>query len=227
MTTSLTTPPTILQPAAQLVAMLQADPGRRVVVGIVGLPGSGKSTIAAQLAAQVNAHTGPGTVQALGMDGFHLSRAALAQMPDPAAALARRGAPWTFDPAGLAARITALRTASLQPGAAPVLWPEFEHSLGDPQQDAVAIGPSTRLVLVEGLYLLHREHGWNLDGLLDVCWYLDVPMALAMQRLVARHQAAWGFTVAQAEARLALNDRLNADTVALTRDQADGLLLNL
>ncbi|WP_295951630.1 nucleoside/nucleotide kinase family protein [Rhodoferax sp.] len=221
------TSPTITQPAAQLLALLQAHPHRRILVGIVGLPGSGKSTIAAQLATEVNAQAGAGTVQALGMDGFHLSRAALAQMPDPAAALARRGAPWTFDPASLAARISALRQASLQLGAAPVLWPEFEHSVGDPQEDAVAIGPATRLVLVEGLYLLHRDHGWNLDGLLDACWYLDVPMEVAMQRLVARHQAAWGFTVAQAEARLVLNDRLNADTVALTRGRADGLLPNV
>ena len=217
---------TILQPAAQLLALLQAQPTRRTIIGIVGLPGSGKSTIAAQLADQVNAQAGPGTVQALGMDGFHLPRAALAQMPDPAAALARRGSPWTFDPAGLADRIRALRSASLAPGAAPVLWPGFDHGVGDPQEDAVAVGPATRLVLVEGLYLLHQGHGWNLDGLLDACWYLDVPMEVAMQRLVARHQAAWGFTVAQAEARLALNDRLNADTVAQTRERADGLLPN-
>nr|WP_315240370.1 nucleoside/nucleotide kinase family protein [uncultured Albidiferax sp.] len=220
------TVPTISQPTAELLALLKAHPTRRTIVGIVGLPGSGKSTIAHQLAAEVNAQAGPGTVQALGMDGFHLSRAALAQMPDPAAALARRGSPWTFDPAGLADRIAALRNASLESGAAPVLWPAFDHSEGDPQEDAVTIGPATRLVLVEGLYLLHREHGWNLHGLLDACWYLDVPMEVAMQRLVARHQAAWGFTVAQAEARLALNDRLNADTVALTRERADGWLPN-
>lgn len=220
------TVPTILQPVAQLLALLQAQPTRRTIIGIVGLPGSGKSTIAAQLADQVNAQAGPGTVQALGMDGFHLPRAALAQMTDPAAALARRGSPWTFDPAGLAMRIRALRSASLAPGAAPVLWPGFDHGVGDPQEDAVEVGPATRLVLVEGLYLLHQGHGWNLDGLLDACWYLDVPMEVAMQRLVARHQAAWGFTVAQAEARLALNDRLNADTVAQTRERADGLLPN-
>lgn len=221
------TVPTIHQPAAQLLALLQARPTRRTIVGIVGLPGSGKSTIASQLAAEVNAQTGPDTVQALGMDGFHLNRAALAQMPDPVVALARRGSPWTFDPAGLAQRITALRNAPLEPGATPVLWPAFEHGVGDPQEDAVSIGPATRLVLVEGLYLLHQDHGWNLDGLLDACWYLDVPMDVAMQRLVARHQAAWGFTVAQAEARLALNDRLNADTVASTRGRADGLLPNV
>ncbi len=219
--------PTLTDPSAQLRAWLHAHPTRRTVVGIVGLPGSGKSTIAGQLADAVNAQLGPDTVLALGMDGFHLSRAALAQLPDPAAALARRGSPWTFDPAGLATRIAALRHAPLEPGAAPVRWPAFDHAVGDPQEDAVAVGPATRLVLVEGLYLLHRDHGWNLHGLLDTCWYLDVPMAVAMQRLVARHQAAWGLTVAEAEARVAQNDGLNAATVALTRDRADGLLPNV
>jgi len=117
-----------------------------------------------------------------------------------------------------------LRAAPLTAGTPPVPWPEFEHSIGDPVEDAVWVPPSTRLVLVEGLYLLHREHSWNLDGLLDICWYLDVPMDVALQRLVARHQAAWGFSVAQAQARVAQNDQLNADIVLHSRARADGLL---
>ena len=214
----------ITQPVQQLLDLLHSHPQRRTVVGLVGLPGSGKSTIATQLADAVNAQAGPGSMLALGMDGFHLPRAALAQMPDPAAALARRGSPWTFDAAGLATRIRALRDAPLTAGAASVPWPEFEHSVGDPVENAVWVPPSTRLVLVEGLYLLHREHGWNLDGLFDTCWYLDVPMEVALQRLVARHQAAWGFSLAQAQHRVAQNDQLNADTVLHSRERADGLV---
>ncbi|WP_394789982.1 hypothetical protein [Rhodoferax sp.] len=217
-------PSFISDPAQRLVELLQARPTQRTIVGLVGLPGSGKSTIATQLANAVNAQLGAGSMLALGMDGFHLSRAVLAQMPDPAAALARRGAPWTFDAAGLAQRLRELRAAPLTAGAPAVPWPEFEHSAGDPVENAVWVPPSTRLVLVEGLYLLHREHGWNLDGLFDTCWYLDVPMDVALQRLVARHQAAWGFSVAQAEARVALNDQLNAETVLHSRERADGLV---
>jgi len=224
--TSTTTPsPSI--PAAhvqRLLDLLQAHPARRTVVGLVGLPGSGKSTVAALLAQAVNAQAGPGTMLALGMDGFHLSRAQLARMDDPAAALARRGAPWTFDPAGLAARLRQLRAAPLAAQGTAVLWPGFEHSVGDPVADAVAVPASTRLVLVEGLYLLHRAHGWNLDGLLDTCWYLDVPPDVAMPRLLARHQAAWGISLAEAQARVAANDQLNADTVLRSRGLADGLL---
>jgi pantothenate kinase len=217
------TPPSLTDPVAQLLQMLRTPGPRRRIVGLVGLPGSGKSTLADKLVAAVNAEAGAGTAVVLGMDGFHLSRATLARMPDPDAALARRGSPWTFDPAGLADRLRAVRSAAAD--AAPVSWPGFEHSVGDPVENAVSIVPAVRLVVVEGLYLLHRDHGWNLEGLLDTCWYLDVPMELALQRLVARHQAAWGFSIAQAQARVAMNDQLNADIVLQTRARADALVV--
>ncbi len=218
------TPPVLSNPVQELLQLLSAQGTGRCIVGLVGLPGSGKSTLAEKLVAAVNAERGEGTAVALGMDGFHLSRAALAQMPDPAAALLRRGAPWTFDPAGLALRLQALRNAPTHAGAAPVSWPGFEHGVGDPVDNAVAIGPAVRLVLVEGLYLLHRDHGWNLDGLLDTCWYLDVPMDVARQRLVARHRAVWGLSQAEAEARVAQNDQLNADIVLQSRARAQAVL---
>ena len=107
------------------------------------------------------------------------------------------------------------------------MWPGFEHGVGDPVEDAVTIAPSTRLVLLEGLYLLHRADGWNLAGLLDACWYLDVPMDVAMQRLIARHRATWSLTQAEAEARLAVNDRLNAEIVLQSRERADRLVAGL
>ncbi|MFM2275120.1 MAG: hypothetical protein RL211_992 [Pseudomonadota bacterium] len=161
---------------------------------------------------------------ALGMDGFHLTREALDQFADPAAALRRRGSPWTFDPAALAARLKVLQEVSPGTDKPPVMWPAFEHGVGDPVEDALAITPMIRLVLLEGLYLLHRADGWNLAGLLDECWYLDVPMDVAMQRLTARHRATWNLTQAEAQARIAVNDRLNADIVLHSRQRADWLV---
>jgi pantothenate kinase len=189
----------------------------RIVIGVVGLPGSGKSTLAAKLVDAVNERANATLAVALSMDGFHLTKAALAQFADPAAALARRGSPWTFDPAGLADKLQQLRNNP----AESTTWPDFQHGVGDPVADAISIIPDAKLIIVEGLYLLHREHGWNLSGLLDECWYLDTPMDVAMERLVNRHMASWGFSREQALDRLAMNDRLNAHIVLQSRERAD------
>lgn len=214
-------PPLLQDPVGHLAGLLRQAPHRRWVVGIVGLPGGGKSTIAQALAAAVDRTMGAPVAMALGMDGFHLTRVQLRGFPDPAEALARRGAPWTFDPQALAQHLAALRAASLAADAAPLAWPAFEHGVGDPVADAIAVPPTVRLVLLEGLYLLHDDHGWDLRSGMDACWFLDVTMDLAMERLAARHQTAWGITRDEAMARIARNDRLNAETVWRSRGQAD------
>ena len=213
-------PALLADPAGRILDWLNTHLTGRWVLGLVGLPGSGKSTLAAQLEHEVNTRAGAPVMQALGMDGFHWSRATLATFPDPAAALARRGAPWTFDAAGLASRVRALRNAAGMQPVPVVAWPGFEHGVGDPVPDAIPVPGAARVLLVEGLYLLHQDHGWQLDGLLDECWYLDVDLDTAMERLVARHQASWALTRAQAEARLARNDRENAGIVLTTRPRA-------
>ena len=191
----------------------------RVLIALAGLPGSGKSTLAGRLVEQVNAQAGPGAMAALGMDGFHLSRAQLRQMPNPDEAFARRGSPWTFDAAALAARLREVRAAA---GHHAVTWPEFRHEVGDPVEGAFAVGPSTRLILVEGLYLCHQADGWEeVSRLFDARWYLDTPLDLSLSRLADRHQAAWGLTRDEAERRIAANDRLNAEIVSHSRAFAD------
>jgi pantothenate kinase len=199
--------------------MKEVDPSKRLVIGLVGLPGSGKSTLAAKIVDEVNVRTNATRAVALSMDGFHLTKSALAQFADPAAALQRRGSPWTFDPVGLANKLLLLRKNTDES----TTWPDFQHGVGDPVADAIVISPNTKLIIVEGLYLLHRDHGWNLAGLLDECWYLDTSMDVAMERLVKRHMAAWGFSREQALDRLAMNDRLNADIVLQSRERADYL----
>jgi pantothenate kinase len=208
-------------PISQLFALLDTDTPRRLI-GLVGIPGSGKSTLAATMAKKVNANNPPDTMLALSMDGFHLTRAQLDQLPDPKAAHDRRGAPWTFDPKALASRLHALREAA---GIAPVTWPDFQHDIGDPVEGKFVVPPTTRLVLVEGLYLLHQDDGWaDVRDSFDECWYLNTPMDVAMERLVARHMSAWHWSREAAENRVAANDRLNAELVLQSRFRADFLL---
>lgn len=210
--------PVLEWPTQRLLSLL-GDAAPRRLIALAGVPGSGKTTLAARLAREVNALAGPNTLLALGMDGFHLTRAELSRLPNPTEAFARRGAPWTFNPDALADRLQTLRRAA---GQAPVMWPDFQHEVGDPVECAFIVPPQTRLVLIEGLYLLLETDGWQaVSQAFDERWFLDVPLEIALERLAARHMAAWGLTRAEAEQRIAANDRLNAETVLASRDRAD------
>ena len=214
-------PPVLVQPIDYLATLMQR-PSTRLLIGLVGVPGAGKTTLAAQWTSDLNHEHGAGTAVALGMDGFHLTKAQLAQFPDPVAAFARRGAPWTFDAAGFVSALQRVRQAA---GVAHVGWPGFEHSIGDPIADEALVPMATKLVIVEGLYLLHDADGWeHVRGQLDECWYLDTPLPVAMDRLAQRHMQAWGFTRQQADARIATNDGLNAQLVADSAARADALI---
>ena len=214
--------PILEQPVQRLLPRLELG-APRWIIGMAGLPGSGKSTLATRLAHEVNACTAPDTLIALGMDGFHLTKAELNQFANPAAAFARRGAPWTFDTGAFLNRLQMLREAA---GHATVTWPDFQHEVGDPVKEAHSIPPTTRLIIVEGLYLLHRADGWEaISQFFDERWYLDTPLKTALERLTQRHMKAWGLTRDEAEARIAANDRLNAEIVLNSEKFADWRLL--
>lgn len=207
-------------PIRSLSSKFQTASSRRIT-GLVGVPGSGKSTVAAQWCREIQAQHGPNALQVLSMDGFHYTRAQLSQRPDAAAAFARRGAPWTFDALSLAARLQALRENQRA-----VMWPDFQHAVGDPIEGAFQVAQNARLVLVEGLYLLHQDDGWDVVARqFDEVWYLDTPLEIALERLCQRHMNAWQITREQAERRIRSNDQLNAQIVTKNRSRADAIII--
>jgi UPF0176 protein len=196
--------PTLDDPPQRLRELIELahTTGKSQLIGLIGMPGSGKSTLAAELSAQVGAR--PGSLIMVGMDGFHLTRAQLAARPNPEAQLARRGAPWTFDPAALKAALLALVAGH------ETHWPDFDHGVGDPTAGSLIPGQTGRVIMIEGLYLLHQDHGWELADLFNETWYLDVSTALARERTIGRHQRANGDTAQRAATRWHTSDRLNA-----------------
>jgi pantothenate kinase len=182
----------------ETMAILDAMRDRRPdpwLVAIAGIPGAGKTTIAADLASHV-----PGAV-VIPMDGYHLRRAVLS-----ADQLERRGAPDTFDPAALRAALVRLRESAR--GS----FPSFEHAVKDPVDDGVIVPEGTPLVIVEGLYLLLSD--WRMTGLFGFTVFLDCDLEVAMGRIAARHLAC-GLAATEDEARRRAdtNDRRNAQTI--------------
>jgi len=83
------------------------------------------------------------------MDGYHLTRAQLSAMPDPATAHARRGAEFTFDGPGFYGLIRALR-APLTDATGTIYAPSFDHAVKDPKEGDIPVGAGQRVVVFEG-----------------------------------------------------------------------------
>ena len=172
----------------------------RLLVGLVGAPGAGKSTVAGELAARLEAPVVP-------MDGFHLPQEVLREL----GRRERMGAPDTFDVDGFVGLLTQLRLA--QPERA-VLAPAFDRGVEEPVPDAIALRPEHRTVVVEGNYLLLNRAPWDrLRPLFDVTVELSCPLEVLEARLMAR----WldlGLPEAVAREKVEGNDLPNARTVA-------------
>jgi pantothenate kinase len=170
---------------------VSAVPPRRVI-GIVGPPGVGKSTLAARLAAE------DPLAAVLPMDGFHLPQARLSEL----GRRERMGAPDTFDIEGFAGVLRALRTGAI------VTAPSFDRTIEEPIAGAITIARGIQTVYVEGNYLLLWD---GIAELLDETWYLELDPEVRRRRLLDRHElsgkspqaaAAWVEAVDEPNARL-------------------------
>lgn len=157
-----------------------ASAGRRVVLGIAGAPGAGKSTLARRVVTAVDERLGAGTAVQVPMDGFHLSNAAL----DALGRHDRKGAVDTFDADGYVALVRRLVAADET-----VVWaPDFDRRIDEPVAGSIAVPRATALVVSEGNYLLDDTEPWAaLGDLFTETWFCAVDDGVRVDRLVGRH----------------------------------------
>lgn len=185
--------------------------GDRVILGIAGCPGAGKSTLAKWIVDEIDpAHE---VSVWMPMDGFHLADRELTRL----GRLQRKGAVDTFDGYGYIATLERLRNDT----AVVVYAPEFDRRIEQPVAGSVPIFSSAQLVVTEGNYLLNDSSPWaRVHELLDEIWYCDVDNEVRRERLVQRHIM---FGKSPEEARNWVNDvdEPNAQQIELGRDRAD------
>lgn len=208
-------PPSTLQssrPGQRFQPPMPSRPTRRrLLLGIAGPPGAGKSTLASELVDALGAEGISAVV--VPMDGFHLAQRELERL----GRADRKGAPDTFDVDGYLALLGRMRDGD----GRTVYAPEFRREIEEPVAGALAVGPDVMVVVTEGNYLLHHAHGWDgVRALLDTVWYLDLPQQTRVDRLVARLERH-GRSPADARAWALGPDERNARLVASSRARAD------
>jgi len=198
---------TTLDALAALISTTTQPAGRPLIVGIVGAPGAGKSTIAAELIELLSASA------LLPMDGYHFSQQRLVEL----GRRDRMGAPDTFDVDALASTLRELRDA--QPV---VVAPAFDRTIEESVADAISIHPgATITVVVEGNYLLLESGGWEqVAPLLDLSFFVELDHDIRVDRLIARHEL-FGKAPAAARAWALGTDEANAVAVEATASRAD------
>jgi pantothenate kinase len=185
---------------------------KRRIIGIVGCPGAGKSSLAARLVADERL----GAV-VVPMDGFHLAQAELERL----GIADRKGAPDTFDAHGYADLLERI----VRHPERTVYAPAFDRHLEEPIANAIAIEPHHKTIVTEGNYLLLDEGGWaRVRPLLDECRYLDLDDDIRRDRLIARH-VAHGRSLAEAASWIDEVDEPNAVLIRATRHAADVIVI--
>lgn len=186
---------------------------QRIAIALAGGPGSGKSTLAKAL---TDAVSGTVPAQMVPMDGFHMAHAKLEAL----ALVARKGAAETFEAEAFVGFVVQVLDAD-----EPVAGPVYDRSIEDVVADAYEIAPETRVLVIEGNYLLLSEPPWDrLRNLFALAVFLEVPRETVRTRLMKRHAEHGLFTAERNRRHIETVDLPNHDCVAATAGRADVIL---
>lgn len=188
---------------------------KRLMVGMAGPPGAGKSTCAAMLDDLLNA-SGRCRSAVFQMDGYHHDDAILiARGLRP-----RKGAPETFDVPGFRHMLDRLRRNDEPEIAVPV----FDRELEIARAGARMIGQEVNVLIVEGNYLLLGREPWaRLAPVFDLTVAIRVPEEVLAERLAERWRGH-GIPESEIPARVEVNDLPNGRLVLAESQPADFVL---
>jgi pantothenate kinase len=195
----------------QIQSLLDGE-NPRTLIGIVGKPGAGKSTVVEEISKKFDSKL----VSIIPMDGFHLSNEELISL----GRRDRKGAPDTFDVESFTSLIKRVKSDSNVDHKFPIFHREIEASIADEGM----VPKESKVVVIEGNYLFSEDHNWSqVYPLLNHTWFIEIKDEVRLERLIARH-IRFGKTPEEAEAWSWGSDETNARFIGLTAYRAENII---
>jgi len=198
----------------KLLDNLKNDLKNRYFIALSGPPACGKSTISEKLVKDLTLKGHNSSI--LQMDGFHYDDQILKQK----SLLLKKGAPETFDVMGFLNFLFRLQNEN------EVAIPIFDRSLELSRSSAVIISKETRVVIVEGNYILLKTHPWReLHKFFNSTIMINTKHEILEKRLIERWRS---FNIPEEEIKQKVfeNDLPNGVNVYKNSILADFNLLN-
>jgi pantothenate kinase len=204
---------------SEIVDIYRDKKKSRVVVGIAGPTGAGKS-VAAALFKEFAKQAGlPFVLESVTVDAYHFPNAYLLSHFSNGVPLKQvKGRFDTYDVQALAGDIRAFSLGR------PVSFPTYSRKLHEPVKDGIVVGAQNALLIIEGLWLLYDKAGWEAVGpLLDCAIFIDSDAAKAKEPVLKRHMTG-GRTLEDAQRHYEQVDARNSELVLATKHKADKVI---
>jgi pantothenate kinase len=203
----------------RLVAFYQSWNQPRGIIGIAGPTGAGKSVVAVlfkELAKQAGL---PFAFEAITIDAYHYpNRFLRSHFSDGEPLKQVKGRFDTYDVAALVRDLKAFAAGKS------VSFPVYSRKLHDPVADGVVVTDKPALLIVEGLWLLYEQAGWEQVGpRLDFSLFIESDPEKTREPVIRRHMTG-GRTLADAVRHYEQVDGWNSDLVLTTKSKADQVI---
>jgi len=203
----------------EVVDIYKARNKFRVVIGIAGPTGAGKSVVAVLLKEMAKQAGLSFAVECITIDAYHYPNTFLNSHFSEGEPLKKvKGRYDTYNAKELARDIKEFTLGGS------VSFPTYSRKLHDPVRNGIVVEAKETLLIVEGLWLLYDKAGWETVGsLLDYAIFIDSDKERAKQPVLKRHRTG-GRTLEDALRHYELVDGRNHDLVLTTGHRANKVI---